>query len=558
MTLSPAERARQRSAERPKPITDQFIKSELDHCAEDPLYWINTYARIYDNETKGWIPFSLWPAQEEAAMLAVNEQYVLSLKARQLGLTWLWALALSLWDMRFHPISEILLFSQGEVEALELLSEQRMRGMYNQMPEWMRLSMGSADSKSEFRLSNGSGARALPPTRGGDSRTVTHLVVDEADLIENFSDLLARAEPTVGRNGKIRIIGRAAKNKPNSPFKKMYKAAKAGEGKYKALFIPWYAHPERTQEWYEAQKVDIFSRDGSFDALFEQYPATDTEALQARSLDKRFAGEIIASVSREAKPIQFDAAPLLPGLRLYKGPEYGHAYGLGADPSGGKTDGDPAVACVVDAVTLEQVAVLEVKAEPDVFGEYVADLAAFYNGATVLFELNNHGLAMQANLKKRGVALRSGINRRGDTGKPGWLTTNPSKHMLYDTVAHVFEDVMKEASQSGQPVLPVICDVKTAFEIAGLDINTLSAPEGEHDDHAMAFALAQQCVYRGTSGVAAVRHDLWQPQQEARHNKETAVAPFRRELEKNDRQRFAPAPDIPTDAQERLRKRGLL
>lgn len=555
---TPNERAREKYRSRPQQDTDEFKAAELAHCKADAIYWVTTYARIYDNETKGWIPFTLWPAQVDAAHMFLEEQFVMSLKARQLGLTWLWALALPLWEMLFDPISEALLFSQGEVEALELLSEQRMRGMYSRLPDWMRLPIGSADSKSEFRLNNGSGARALPPTRGGDSRTVTRLVVDEADLIDNFSELLARAEPTVGRSGKIAIIGRAAKNKPNSPFKKMYKAAKLGESKYKMLFIPWYAHPERTAEWYEQQKRDIFARDGTLDALAEQYPSTDTEALAARSLDKRFAPEIIQVVSREMKPLNVPGAPLLPGLRLYRAPLPGHTYGIGADPSGGKTDGDPAVACVGDALTYEQVAVLECKAEADVFANYVAELAEWYNNAMVLFELNNHGLAMQANLKLRGVSLKHGINRRGDTGKPGWLTTAPSKHMLYDTVAHVFEDCVREAAQSEQDVLPVIYDFKTAVEIAGLDIDTLSAPEGDHDDHSMAFALMEQCIYRPSAGVAVVRHDLWNKAEgeSTPHHEVQQQAPLRRELEKVDKRRFAPTSEIPDD--ETLRKRGLL
>lgn len=512
---SPAERARNKTKSRPKPITQEFIDDEMKKCRLDFIYWVNTYARIYDNEVKGWIPFTLWDAQIEAARLALENQYVLSLKARQLGFTWLWALALSLWKMLFQPISEILLFSQGEVEALELLSEQRMRGMYGQLPEWMKPGSGSADSKSEFRLANGSGARALPPTRGGDSRTVTDLVIDEADLIDNFSELLARAEPTVGRSGNILLIGRAAKNTPNSPFKKMYKAAKSGDSKYKALFIPWFAHPERNAEWYETQKRDIFARDGSYDSLYEQYPATDTEALQARSLDKRFPPWWIAAVSRERKPLAQPAdAPAIPGLFLYKYPEQGRKYGMGGDPSGGTTDGDPAVAIVVDAVTYEQVAKLAGKFEAAQFAFYTADVADYYNHASVLPELNNHGNLYIAKLKERGISMKNGITRTGDTGKPGWLTTERSKNMLYDTAGKVIQELIKDHEVTGKEIEPIICDFVTASEVASIDINTLSAPEGEHDDHSMAWVLALMCVYRGVSSMEIGHHDLWQEERE--------------------------------------------
>jgi hypothetical protein len=512
---TPIERAKEKARSRPRPVTPEFIAAEMAKCKADFIYWANTYAYIFDNEAKTWIKFKLWEAQIEAAHLALDNQYALALKTRQVGFTWLWAIAIKLWKMIFHPITRVLVFSQGEDEAYALLSEQRMRGMYSRLPAWMQLDMGAANSKSMFDLSNGSGIEALPPTRGGDSRTVTDLVIDEADLIPNFSELLARAEPTVGRNGSILLIGRAAKNTPNSPFKKMYRAAKAGESKYKCIFIPWFAHPEWDQVRYDREKADIFARTGSLDDLFEQHPATDTEALAARSLDKRFAPDIIARVSHEARQVFDLDAPQITGLRLYQLPQHGHRYGIGADASGGKTDGDPAVACIVDAETNEQVAVLEEKVEPDVFGGHVADLAEYYNGATVLPELNNHGLLTLKVLQARGTSLRSGINRRGDTGKPGWLTTAPSKNMLYDTVAKVFQDVMKESEESGQPVLPVICDFKTASEMAGLDINTLSAPEGEHDDHSIAYALAQMCIYRGTPSMEIAHHNLWKEDRRA-------------------------------------------
>src|SRR5258706_10552907 len=133
--------------------------------------------------------------------------------------------------------------------------------------------------------------------------------------------------------------------------------------------------------WYAGQKREILSRDGTNDALFEQYPSSDTEALQARSQDKRFAPEIIALVSHEAKQVADLNAPQITGLRLYQLPQHGRKYGIGADASGGKTDGDPAVACVVDAETNEQGAVLEEKVEADVFGGRVAGLAKFFDNA---------------------------------------------------------------------------------------------------------------------------------------------------------------------------------
>jgi hypothetical protein len=76
---------------------------------------------------------------------------------------------------------------------------------------------------------------------------VTDVVIDEADLIEDLDDLIARAEPTLGEKGQMIVIGRAVKKAPNSSFKRRYRAAKAamlsGEDALwnKVMFSPWYA-----------------------------------------------------------------------------------------------------------------------------------------------------------------------------------------------------------------------------------------------------------------------------------------------------------------------------
>ena len=83
------------------------------------------------------------------------------------------------------------------------------------------------------------------------------------------------------------LVSRANKDTPRSPFKNYYRAAKKGENEWVEVFLPWHSRPQRTQEWYEAQKTDIYSREGSLDTLWEQYPETDTEALAPRTMAKR-------------------------------------------------------------------------------------------------------------------------------------------------------------------------------------------------------------------------------------------------------------------------------
>lgn len=518
--LSPAQRARLKTEARPRPPSKAEQEAEKAKCAADPVYFISTYCKIYDNDTQRWIPFTLWPFQESALREAslydeVEQRWVylrlVALKTRQIGFTWLLADAHKLWKMLFRPITEVLVFSQSDEDAMAVLSEQRFKGMYKLLPDWMKIGIVT-DSAHEFRLSNGSGIRALPESRGGDSRTVTDVVIDEADLIVDLGGLIARAEPTLGTKGQMIVIGRSVKDRPNSAFKRLYLQAKKGQGTWnKAIFVAWFEHPGRTQAWKAQLDRETLERTGSLDFVQEHYPSTDLEALSARSQDKFFPPDWIIQIHREMTPLDLPIdAPVLPGLRIFSTPEVGHHYGIGVDPAGGITDGDDAVADVVDADTHQQVATLSGKINPTQFGEYVADLSDYYFSAPALFELNNHGHAVRAVLKERGVSLRNGMTKHGPSRNPGWLTTEWSKKLLYDTAVKVIQQQLAEAKLAEESVVPLIFDFNTATQLASVDANELSAPEGQHDDFAMAWVLAQMCVYRGVPSMSQQRHrGLW-------------------------------------------------
>lgn len=182
-------------------------------------------------------------------------------------------LAYGLWDMIFCPISTVLIFSRRETEAKYLLSEFRLRGMFNQLPEWMKPVVTRNDTNL-FALSNGSTARAFP-TGVGDSYTATVAIIDEADLVPDLDVMLASIKPTIDAGGKLFLVGRVNKREPNSAFKQIYKKAKLGQNAFHALFLGWQSHPNRDEAWYKQQKRDALTQDD----LWEQYPETDDQAL---------------------------------------------------------------------------------------------------------------------------------------------------------------------------------------------------------------------------------------------------------------------------------------
>ena len=82
-------------------------------------------------------------------------------------------------------------------------------------------------------------------------------------------------------------------------------------------------------------------------------------------------------------------------LQVWTRPISNRDYRIGADVSEGidvGRDTDWSVAVVLDAITMEEVALLRVKIDPDLFAWQLASLGKWYNKAKLLVERNNHGL----------------------------------------------------------------------------------------------------------------------------------------------------------------------
>src|SRR5262249_9200337 len=152
-------------------------------------------------------------------------------------------LAFALWLLLFYPVATILLFSRRDSEAVDLL-KTRLRGMYDHLPEWLKVRSFKVDNDHEWELSTGSRVLAFPTT-AGDSYTATLAVVDEADLVPDLDALMRAVKPTVDAGGRMVLLSRADKSKPASPFKRIYQAAKTRSTARVPVFLPWFARPGR-------------------------------------------------------------------------------------------------------------------------------------------------------------------------------------------------------------------------------------------------------------------------------------------------------------------------
>lgn len=251
--------------------------------AGDLVYFVEHYGHIEDrNSPEIIVPFTLWKEQKQALLDMQSHKWTIILKARQLGISWL-VLHYAMWVMLCHPGKSVIGLSKSETEAKELV--RRMKLILRQMP-------GFLCEKDEVRQKGWGGiyfdATALSVTihfpgkndstlqcfasgeNAARSFTADLLIFDEWAFQQYDRSIWAAALPVVNRPLSGQVIGVSTIAR-GSLFEELYTTP--DNGFYK-LFIPWYADPSRTKEWYEAtEKLSGKA------AMWAEYPETVEQAL---------------------------------------------------------------------------------------------------------------------------------------------------------------------------------------------------------------------------------------------------------------------------------------
>jgi hypothetical protein len=155
-------------------------------------------------------------------------------------------------------------------------------------------------------------------------------------------------------------------------------------------------------------------------------------------------------------------------------------YVMGVDIGGG-VGGDYSALCVVSVSTMQPVYTeRNNRITPAAWAHRCIQVASRYNQALMLAESNNHGHAFLLEVSHCGYREQW----RAPGGKP-WVTTLQSKLEAFDT--------LRESLQV----------VKVMDRVSWMELRSLTipagkvapeAPNGAHDDSAMAMALAYRCL----------------------------------------------------------------
>jgi hypothetical protein len=476
--------------------------AEFALCRADAARFIDSHLIIDDaqGDGGGTMPFRLWDDQRDALAHLRDDRLVIFLKARQLGISWL-CLGYALWLMVFHPGKVVLLFSQGETEALEML--RRLKAMYERLPVWMAASLPrrTRDNTSEQGWDNGSWCKCMPATqRAGRSFTASLVVMDEAAHQQYGGKLYAALKPTIDAGGKLFVVSSA--NGSDGFFNRLWKKAEGGSSGFTPIFLPWWSRPGRDQAWYDRQIAD--SADPEL--CKQEYPSNSLEAFLA-SGRTRFrtewvsaqAANVLSAIEPRTLP---DSLRVIDGVKVYvlpavtaKGtPRLPNKFLLSADVAEGLEHGDYSSAVLIDLDTGDELASLQGKWEPDEYAGKLAALAGAYDSKIVV-ERNNHGHAVISKLKTL-CPLRI---VDGHDEKTGWITNITTKPIAVDALAVALRD--------GAIRVRTLAALNEMQEYKVLANGKTSAPPGEHDDFVMAWAIAlgwKAMVGWKTSGAPSV------------------------------------------------------
>ena len=355
----------------------EIIKEEYIKCAKSASYFMKKYCMI-QHPTKGKIPFHLYQFQEETLQDFQENDRMVILKSRQLGISTLTA-GFSLWTILFHNDKNILVVAIDQNTSKNLVTKVHV--MFNSLPSWLKLK-AEESNKLSIRLSNGSQIKAIASTgTSGRSEALSLVIIDEAAFVEEAEDLWASLQQTLSTGGKGIIL--STPNGTGNFFHKIWTKAESGETKgWKTKRLPWQVHPDRNQAWRVRQDEELGVR----------LAAQECDCDFSTSGNTVVSPDLIAYYNQNYVKDPIEKRGFDGNLWVWEVPDYSKNYIVSADVARGDSE-DYSAFHVIDVVNCTQVAEYKGQLTTKDYGNLLVSVATEYNNALLVVENNNIGWA---------------------------------------------------------------------------------------------------------------------------------------------------------------------
>ena len=340
-----------------------------------------------------------WHWQRDLIDWWIENDQTISLKGRQLGVTWAAGL-LALWHLLYLPGTDVLVYSIKEDDAVEVV--QRIWGMYQSLPEHLKngvrvlkpaRGMPTTEISVEHQDGRISSITGMASTKSaGHGRSAALVIFDEASRQEYAREAWKAVVPaSADKGGRILVISTAngmsdSKSGEGNFFHALWVGAGGADyPRLKKKFLGWWLHPERDEQWYETvglksdDRAEQYPNDPEEAFLMSGSPWFDADDLKwygkngVREPLFRCIFEVPDNDPRKATLVKGSDHPIL----VFVEPNPTHTYAIAVDPASGH-GADYTVVVVIDLMTMEVVAEAQTKWDEDIAGEQIHFLGAWY------------------------------------------------------------------------------------------------------------------------------------------------------------------------------------
>lgn len=353
----------------------QFELTEFSKCLNDPKYFIETYVKIITLD-KGIQPFLLWSYQHKMIDNYYNNQFCISLTARQMGKS-VTVAAVILHHALFNEDWKIAILANKSEQAKSILGI--IKNMYEQLPKWLQ--QGVAEW-NKYSVELGNGTKIFAAATTSDSirgQSINFLYLDEFAFVANDVEFYTSTYPVITGGNSSKVIITSTPNGLNL-FHKLYSQAERKLNEFVPLKVLWSEHPHRDAAWKQKtiNNIGLAQFRVEFECLFLGSGGTLID------------GEVIERlISAEPQHISKNGSL----IKMFKPPEPGHRYVITVDSAEG-TGNDNSSISVFDTNSRPFELVftfVDNNIKPGDFAYRVHELSLKYNHAYIVVENNSVG-----------------------------------------------------------------------------------------------------------------------------------------------------------------------
>lgn len=512
---------------------EQFIKIKNKRAEIVPFVLHKYQVRLWETMQK-----------QEKAGLPVR---IIVLKSRQLGFSTMMQ-AYLLWRTITNPYSGCLTVAHDDKSSSQLFS--KIEFAYENLPSGLLDELESIKNTAirGKKLTFGSGldSEFHVDTAGnknvGRSMTFQRCHLSEVAFWDDIEKTMYGLMAALGKRPGTECVIESTANGLGTYHYRLWERACSGESMWEPFFCGWSEDsdctmpaPEgftKTKEERDLARRHNLSDDqvywrritiedecgGDVDLFRQEYPIEPDEAFIV-SGNPYFGPKVIEKAFKNIKdPVNWGDIELVNGKPtivrgrdegvpkekaswwIWKTPEAGHAYAIGADVAGG-TGKDFSAAHVLDITSEEYVATFKGKLDPDEFAYQLRWMGLTYNVALIAPEKNGEGRATLLTLYKQIHYPRIFFHQDqedwsgGVRDSYGWRTTVRSRPTM-----------LAQLAAAGREQTPKLWCERTVKEMASFirvesPQRLAEAAEGANDDMVISAGIANASEVRINASV---------------------------------------------------------